>query len=52
MVSSHYLKVLRGKGKEVKNPFTISHYRTATNGLQMKKETTKKQIKSFPQFIK
>lgn len=34
MVSSHYLKVLGlGEGKEVKNPFTISHYKTATNKL-------------------
>lgn len=44
MASSHYLKkVLRGEGKGMKNPFTISHYRTATNRLRTtKKELTKK----------
>lgn len=43
MVSSHYLKkVLSGEGKKVKNPFTISHYRTATNRLRTEKKKKRK----------
>lgn len=42
MVSSYYLKVLGlGEGKEVKNPLTISHYKTATNRLKKKKKQLK-----------